>query len=119
MSLHPHNPDPVPTETARIACAAFPKGNAYIHMRKRLDSLYRDEQFDKLFPSRGKPPPASGYPGLPGGWHSSQYLSSPRTCRIGRLLMPSVLVLTGSTLSPYSSTILGSTTRSSVSSVAA
>ncbi len=67
MSLHPHNPDPVPTETARIACAAFPKGNAYIHMRKRLDSLYRDEQFDKLFPSRGKPPPASGYPGLPGG----------------------------------------------------
>ncbi len=55
MSLHPHDPDPVPTETARIACAAFPKGNPYIRMRDRLDTLNRDEQFNKLFPSRGKP----------------------------------------------------------------
>ena len=100
MSLHPHDPDPVPTETVRIACAAFPKGNPYILMRDRLDSLYRDEQFNKLFPSRGKPPPASGYPGLPGDWRWSRYSSSLRTCLTGRLLMPSVHALTGSTLSP-------------------
>ncbi len=33
MSLHPHRPEPVPEGTARIARAAFPKGNVLMKMR--------------------------------------------------------------------------------------
>ena len=34
---------PVPAETARIARAAFPKGNSYLRLRDELGSLYTDE----------------------------------------------------------------------------
>ena len=33
MSLKPQEISPVPEETARIARAAYPKGNVYKHMR--------------------------------------------------------------------------------------
>ena len=33
MSLHPHALEPVPEETARVARAAFPKGNPYLLLR--------------------------------------------------------------------------------------
>ena len=47
MSLKPQGINPVPEETARIACAAYPKGNVYVHMR--------DECFAHLFPNNGQP----------------------------------------------------------------
>ncbi len=55
MSLHPHQPDPIPEGTARIARAACPGGNPSIRMRDELDAIYQDEQFRTLFPSPGKP----------------------------------------------------------------
>jgi len=45
----------VPEETARIAKAAFPKGNPYIQMRDLLGTLFEDPQFTKLFPVQGQP----------------------------------------------------------------
>lgn len=45
----------VPEETARIAKAAFPKGNLYIRMRDELGPLYHNPTFAPLFPSRGRP----------------------------------------------------------------
>jgi transposase len=55
MSLHPHHPEPVPEETARVARAAFPNGNRYMRMRDELDTIYADELFAALFPIRGQP----------------------------------------------------------------
>jgi transposase len=54
MSLHPHPIDPIPEETARIARAAFPKGNPYMRMRDELGVFYQDEAFAALFPARGQ-----------------------------------------------------------------
>ena len=45
----------VPEETARVAKAAFPKGNPYIKMRDILGTLFEDEQFTELFPPQGQP----------------------------------------------------------------
>ena len=55
MSLHPQPIDPVPPETARVAHAAFPKGNPYMLMRDELGTIYEDAQFTALFPTRGQP----------------------------------------------------------------
>jgi transposase len=55
MSLKPVAIDPVPEETARIARAAFPKGNLYLRLRDELGTLYQDDLFADLFPSRGQP----------------------------------------------------------------
>ncbi len=55
MSLHPHAADPVPADTARSARAAFRRGNAYMHMRDELGTLFADEMFAPLFPTRGQP----------------------------------------------------------------
>ena len=33
MSLQPHPSTPVPEDTARVARAAFPKGNPYLTLR--------------------------------------------------------------------------------------
>jgi transposase len=55
MTLHPHAIGPVPEETARVAHAACPKGNPYLHMRDLLGTLYDDQQFAALFPSQGQP----------------------------------------------------------------
>lgn len=55
MSLHVRKPEPIPEETARVARAAFPRGNAYIRMRDELDTIYEDEQFERLFRHRGQP----------------------------------------------------------------
>jgi transposase len=45
----------VPDQTARIAHAAFPKGNIYMTMRDELGPLYEDRQFADLFPPQGQP----------------------------------------------------------------
>jgi transposase len=55
MSLKAHTICPVPGETARIARAAYPRGNMYMQMRDVLGSIYTDEDFAELFPKEGQP----------------------------------------------------------------
>ena len=55
MSLRPEPIRPVPEETARVARAAFPKGNAFMQMRDELGVIWEDEDFADLFPRRGQP----------------------------------------------------------------
>lgn len=45
----------VPVETARVARAAFPKGNPYLEVADKLGSIYQDREFLKLFPRNGQP----------------------------------------------------------------
>lgn len=55
MSMHPQPITPVPEDTARVARSAFPKGNLYMKMRDELGTIYQDQQFAPLFPTRGQP----------------------------------------------------------------
>ena len=55
MSLKPQKPGDVPAETARIAKAAFPKGNLCLKWRDELGTIYEDEQFSELFSKEGQP----------------------------------------------------------------
>ena len=55
MSLRSEPIPEVPEETARIARAAFPKGNLYLKMRDELGVFYSDNDFADLFPTRGQP----------------------------------------------------------------
>jgi transposase len=55
MSLKSQPIYPVPQETARVARAAYPKGNVYMQMREVLGSIYADEDFAALFPKEGQP----------------------------------------------------------------
>jgi transposase len=55
MSLKPQTISPVLEETARVARAAYPKGNVYMHMRNELGTIYEDESFAHLFPNNGQP----------------------------------------------------------------
>jgi len=58
MSLCPQPIGPIPEQTARVAHAAFPKGNLYLTLRDHLGTIFQDDDFATLFP-------AWGYPGLP------------------------------------------------------
>ena len=53
--LRPRSIPPVPEETARIAQAAFPKGNRYLTLRDELGTIFNDEMFAHLFPKVGQP----------------------------------------------------------------
>src|ERR1700712_4215937 len=55
MSLASQPILPVPELTARIARAAFPKGNLFLKMRDDLGTLFTDEQFADLFSHEGQP----------------------------------------------------------------
>jgi len=55
MSLQPLIIQQVPEDTARVARAAFPKGNPYLRLYDELGPLYADQQFAALFPTRGQP----------------------------------------------------------------
>jgi transposase len=55
MSLKPKPIQPVPDETARVARAAFPKGNVYLKLRDQLGTIFSDEDFAALFPKDGQP----------------------------------------------------------------
>lgn len=55
MSLQPQKPGDVPADTARIAKAAFPKGNLCLKLRDELGPIYEDEQFSELFSKEGQP----------------------------------------------------------------
>ncbi len=55
MSLYSQGIKPVPSETSRVARAAFPKGNIYMTMRDELGTIYRDKDFADLFALEGQP----------------------------------------------------------------
>jgi transposase len=55
MSLKPGPVDPVPEETARVARAAFRKGNPLLKLRDELGAVFADADFVDLFPKRGRP----------------------------------------------------------------
>ncbi len=55
MSLHPRPDFTIPEETQRVAHAAFPKGALCLRIADELGPLFRDDQFAKLFPTRGQP----------------------------------------------------------------
>ena len=54
MSLQPMEIFPVPDETARVARAAFPKGNIWLSLRDELGTIYCDGMFADLYPRRGQ-----------------------------------------------------------------
>jgi transposase len=53
--LRPMPMEPVPSETARVAQAAFPKGHKYLRLADELDALFTDDAFLALFPTHGQP----------------------------------------------------------------
>src|ERR671939_633451 len=55
MSLKPSPIAPVPEETARVARAAFRKGNPLLKLRDELGTVFADADFADLFPERGQP----------------------------------------------------------------
>jgi transposase len=55
MSLKPTPIDPVPEATARIAKAAFRRGNPLLKLRDELGTVFADADFADLFPERGQP----------------------------------------------------------------
>jgi len=61
MALRPRDFEQIPEDTARVARAAFPKGNPYLTLRDELGTLYNDEAFAALFVSpRGRPAESPG-----------------------------------------------------------
>ena len=56
MSLHPQQSiPPVPDDTARIARAAFRRGNPCLLLRDQLGTVFDDAGFADLYPERGQP----------------------------------------------------------------
>src|ERR671917_600920 len=56
MPLRPQPPlPPVPDGTARIARAAFRRGNPYLLLRDRLGVVFADADFVDLYPALGQP----------------------------------------------------------------
>jgi transposase len=55
VSLKPRPVPDVPELTARVARAAFPKGNPYLRLRDELGTVFRDDHFADLYPRRGQP----------------------------------------------------------------
>src|SRR5438105_12356551 len=55
MSLRPQPLAPVPDQTARVARAAFPKGNPYLTLRETLGTIFQDDSFADLYAHDGQP----------------------------------------------------------------
>ncbi len=55
MSLKSLPIPPVPEEMANVARAVFPRGNVFMQLRDTLGTIYTDEVFADLFPTRGQP----------------------------------------------------------------
>jgi transposase len=53
--LRPMPIGPIPSETAYVAHAAFPKGNRYLRVADELGTLFTDDAFLALFPPCGQP----------------------------------------------------------------
>ena len=79
MSMHASPIEPVPEETARVARAAFRKGNLLMRIRDEIGILYDDQMFASLYDARGQ---LAIYP--PGAWLWLLSFSSSRTCPTGR-----------------------------------
>jgi hypothetical protein len=45
----------LPDETARVARAAFPRGNAYLRVSDALGPIFANPQFADLYPKDGQP----------------------------------------------------------------
>jgi transposase len=60
MKYQAQNSFGVPEETARVARAAFPKGNVYLTIRDELGVLYADSRFAGLFSHQGRPAESPG-----------------------------------------------------------
>jgi transposase len=54
MSMHASPIEPVPEETARVARAAFRKGNLLMRIRDEIGILYDDQMFASLYDARGQ-----------------------------------------------------------------
>ena len=55
MSLRPQpSIPPVPDDTARVARAAFRRGNPYVLLRDRLGTVFDDTDFADLYPALGQ-----------------------------------------------------------------
>jgi hypothetical protein len=52
---------PIPEDIARVARAAFPRGNLYMRLRDALGLLFTDEAFAPLFAARGPMIPMASY----------------------------------------------------------
>jgi transposase len=55
--LRPMSIEPVPSEMARVAYAAFPKRHKYLRLADGLVALFTDDAFLALFPRHGQPAP--------------------------------------------------------------
>ena len=55
MTMHPQVSYVIPTETERVARAAFPSGSASMHIRDELGMLFDDRAFAGLFSDVGQP----------------------------------------------------------------
>ena len=55
ISLKSHPIPPMPIELARVARAAFPRGNVLMQLRDTLGTIYTDERFADLYPTHGQP----------------------------------------------------------------
>jgi transposase len=55
MSIEYEAIAPVPTQTIRVALAAFPKGNPYLTLRDELGPIFSDLDFVGLFSKTEKP----------------------------------------------------------------
>lgn len=53
--LRPEPIGPIPEDTARVARAAFRKGNPAMRLRDELGPLFEDTDFKALFPTHGQP----------------------------------------------------------------
>lgn len=54
MLVPDHNQE-IPEPTARVARAAFPRGNPYLILRDKLGTIFDDEDFAELYPKLGQP----------------------------------------------------------------
>lgn len=54
MSLKPNELHDIPEHTATIARKAFPKGNCAMRLRDTLGTVFTDQDFTSLYPTRGK-----------------------------------------------------------------
>ncbi len=64
MSLQPEPIGSIADQTARVAGAALPGGNAYLRMRDELELLVEDRDLAHLFPRR------ANQQSVRGAWHS-------------------------------------------------
>src|SRR5262245_16191613 len=55
MSLQPPAIEPVPTTTAQVARAAFPRGHVSRSLRDELGTILHDADLADLYPPRGPP----------------------------------------------------------------